>query len=108
MVPGPGQYQSKDALSANGQYIVSNLKASLARHFGKEKRDQVSTLDPGKDRIPGPGAYALPTEFGNYSGPVTKSHSAVRAHRRNVTGTTGSGAEKPEAPVQGKAGDAKK
>lgn len=65
-VPGPGQYDPKTDVNANGTYFVDKFKNSQAPVFPRQSR--LVTLDISETRkiTPGPGAYKAPTEFGYY------------------------------------------
>jgi Sperm-tail PG-rich repeat len=65
-IPGPGQYELKTDVNAQGTYFVDKYKNSQAPVFTKQSR--LVTLDPSETRkiTPGPGSYKMPTEFGYY------------------------------------------
>jgi len=68
--PGPGAYDLKTGINTTGAYFVSKFKSNIARSFGNSMR---KTGSGGHLDIPGPGSYRLPSEFGHYEAPQTKS-----------------------------------
>lgn len=59
-VPGPGSYdKSKENLSPEGKYCLSNMKNSLVRTFGTSERNRI--VPQSKSKTPGPGSYRLPS-----------------------------------------------
>jgi hypothetical protein len=57
--PGPGAYEPKTSISANGNYLIAGFKNSKAPTFSLPA---MSAKAYGrKDNSPGPGAYNLKT-----------------------------------------------
>ena len=57
--PGPGAYEPKTTISANGNYFISGMKNSKAPLFTLPSLDRF--IYDKKERAPGPGAYSLKT-----------------------------------------------
>ncbi len=100
-VPGPGYYPLKGTISANGEYFLFTLKASLARRFSRGRADRMNTIDSGKG-VPGPGTYAPVTEFGNYGSPIVSRKNQARFHRRNSSQHPADGSKKATATTTAK------
>lgn len=65
-VPGPGNYDLTDSLSANGRYLLSKYKSYGTQVYRQpsvigRKRRNISVMD----ETPGPGSYSAMSEFGN-------------------------------------------
>lgn len=63
--PGPGAYPLVGEINNTGSYFVSKFKSSVGKTFGLSLKKPGSG-DSFKDKMPGPGAYRLPSDFGYY------------------------------------------
>lgn len=64
-VPGPGAYVTAVGISPTGEYVLSKFKASLGRSFGHGGM-RSSSSQPSLSKVPGPGSYRVPSDFGHY------------------------------------------
>jgi hypothetical protein len=62
--PGPGQYPVFPSLTKTGVYFLSKYKSSLCRKFGA-RINTPSTAGMYSFNTPGPGSYAIPSDFGS-------------------------------------------
>jgi len=90
--PGPGAYDLKTGINTSGAYFVSKFKSNLARSFGHSIRKNASSNTLGS--TPGPGSYRLPSEFGHYEGPGSKSTAKLNTHGDSVDSPKKSGEKK--------------
>jgi len=79
---GPGKYKHDAAsMPANGVYSFAKFKNSKSRRFGKEKRNPLGLN--GRDRVPGPGSYRLPSDFGWYESIPKKKKRGKKRGRKS-------------------------
>lgn len=65
--PGPSSYQEGDSMKGNAKYVLSKHKGAGTRAFDHNNR--ITFTDEFKiksKKVPGPGDYEAPTEFGVY------------------------------------------
>jgi len=67
--PGPGNYNPSGEINPNGSYFVSKFKTSVGKTFGLSLK-RTSSTDSFKEKIPGPGSYKLPSDFGHYESKI--------------------------------------
>lgn len=65
-VPGPGNYNPSD-YNGSGQYLLSNFKSYGVRKYIPDSFS--SHKKRPKNETPGPGSYAVQSDFGNYENP---------------------------------------
>lgn len=65
--PGPFSYKDGENLSNRGKYILSGHQGNGTRAFGQTARTTFTDqFRKTSSKLPGPGNYESPTEFGIY------------------------------------------
>ena len=77
-MPGPGNYRHLNGLSNVGRYVVSNKIGGTQAIFNRDKRiSKFETIQTQAAEKPGPGAYRMPSEFGQYDGDVYQHYNTI-------------------------------
>lgn len=78
-------------MTARGNYSFAKWKSSGARLFGRDKRNFQFDDSETRKISPGPGTYAVPSDFGVYD-PNESIHSVLESRRDRISsrGTPGS------------------
>lgn len=65
--PGPLSYREGDSLNGNAKYMLSIHKGNGTRAFDHNSRTTFTDrISKKQKKVPGPGYYQLPTQFGIY------------------------------------------